>query len=105
VKLSNVLGPLFICAGLAVAQQPANPPVSGDAHKSSNSMTGCLAKGSAAGEFVLTDETGKQTFLVSTDDLSKHIAHKVRVTGSETKQDEKSAFRVKNVEHLADSCK
>jgi hypothetical protein len=102
VKLCNILVPFLICAGLAVAQQPPPAPA-GEAN--AGSITGCLAKGSAAGEYVLTNENGQQMTLISNEDLSKHVAHKIRVNGSPTKHQEKTAFRVEKVEHLADTCK
>jgi len=105
VKLFNILAPFLISTGLAVARQPGNPPPAADPHSAASSMTGCLAKGSIAGEFLLAGENGRQTVLISNNDLSKHVAHKIRVTGSATKQQEKSAFNVQAVEHIADSCK
>jgi hypothetical protein len=102
VKFSKILAPLVLYAGLSLAQS-TTPPDEG-AHPS-GPMTGCLTKGNASGEYILTTDAGKQTSLVSTEDLSKHIDHKVKVTGTATKQQEKPVLRVENVEHVADSCK
>jgi hypothetical protein len=104
VKLCKILAPFIICAGLSMAQQPATPPA-GDSGGAANALTGCLTKGNAAGEYVLTTDAGKQMPLISTEDLSKHIDHKVKVKGTSTKQQEKDAFRVDAVEHVANSCK
>jgi hypothetical protein len=102
VILRNLLAPAILCAGLAFAQEAK--PLDGDANKG-NAMTGCLTKGNAAGEYILTTSDGKQTPLTSTEDLSKHIDHKVKVNGSPAKQQEKAIFRVDSVEHVASSCK
>jgi hypothetical protein len=101
VKLFKILAPFVICAGLSLAQAP---PPAGDA-AAAGPMTGCLTKGSAAGEYILTTDAGKQTPLVSTEDLSKHIDKKVKITGTPTKQQEKTVFKVDAVEPVADSCK
>lgn len=102
MKLCNILLPFVIGAGLSMAQQPANPPV-GDPHTAAMSMTGCLTKGNAAGEYILTAE-GKQTHLVSSHDLSKHLQHTVKVKGTHDKKQEKVVFRVDTLEHVSDSC-
>src|SRR5260370_6496612 len=45
-------------------------------------VTGCLQKGEEAGEYSITDEDGKRYGLRSKAvDLSKHLGHKVTVTG------------------------
>jgi hypothetical protein len=103
VILRNLLAPFVLCAGLAFAQQAT--PLGGEPSSAANAMTGCLTKGNAAGEYILTTSTGQQTPLISTEDLSKHIDHKVKVNGSPAKQQEKAVFRVDSVEHVADSCK
>jgi len=46
-------------------------------------VTGCLQKGDEADEFSITGEDGKTYGLrSSTVDLSKHVGHKVTVTGT-----------------------
>ena len=100
--LRNLVAPFVLCAGLAFAQAP--PAAGDDAHKATT-VTGCLTKGNAAGEYLITTDAGQQTMLVSTQDLSKHIDHKVKVNGSPAKQEQKAVFRVDSVEHIADSCK
>ena len=100
--LRNLLAPAILCAGLAFSQEAT--PLAGDAHKA-KAMTGCLTKGNAAGEYILTTSAGQQTPLISNEDLSKHIDHQVKVNGSPAKQQEKAVFRVDSVEHVADSCK
>jgi hypothetical protein len=49
-----------------------------------HSMTGCLAKGDAAGSFKLTDlEKGPKVVVIaeSTANLAPHVGHKVEITG------------------------
>jgi len=102
MKICNVFIPLAITAGLSLAQQGVPPAASPGAH--GQAMTGCLSKGSGANEYLLTNEKGEQTVLISAEDLSKHVAHKVRVTGAPDKEKDKQVLRVEGVEHVADSC-
>jgi hypothetical protein len=100
VKRTNILVAFLICAGLSIAQQTT--PL---AKEEKTALSGCLAKGSAAGEYVLTSADGKQTIVMAVDDLSKHVAHSVKVTGATTTLQGKTVFRADVVEHVADTCK
>jgi hypothetical protein len=56
-----------------------------DAAPKEHSMTGCLAKGSEAGTYMLTDlEKGPKTvgIVSSTANLAPHVGHKVELTGT-----------------------
>jgi len=86
-------------------------------------VTGCLQKGDEADEFSLTGEDGKTYGLRSSAvDLSKHLGHKVTVTGmlkaesyekekGETEENEKKEaveagnIRVTNLKMVSDACK
>lgn len=85
-------------------------------------VTGCLQKGDEANEFSLTAEDGKRYDLRSSAvDLSKHLGHKVTVTGtfkaesyeSEEKEEkekkergpEAGDIRVMSLKMVSDSCK
>ena len=80
-------------------------------------VTGCLQKGDEAGEYSITSEDGKRYGLRSkTVDLSKHIGHKVTITGTkmrdENEEKEKNEagggeyadLRVTNIKHISESC-
>jgi len=85
-------------------------------------VTGCLQKGDEANEFALTGEDGKKYDLSSSAvDLSKHVGHKVTVTGTfkaESYEKEKGEenekkeggseagdIRVTSLKMVSDSCK
>jgi hypothetical protein len=83
-------------------------------------VTGCLQKGNEAGEYSITSEDGKRYGLHSKAvDLSKHVGHKVTVTGTkmheakEKKEQEKKEagggeyadLQVTDVTHISESCK
>jgi hypothetical protein len=56
-----------------------------DAAPKEHSMTGCLAKGTEAGTYMLTDlEKGPKSvgIVSSTANLAPHVGHKVELTGT-----------------------
>ena len=83
------------------------------------SVTGCLQKGDEAGEFSVTGEDGKRYGLHSSNsvDLSKHLGHKVTVTGTKMREEneekekkeagggEYADLRVTNIKHISETCK
>jgi hypothetical protein len=83
-----------------------------------HSMTGCLAKGSAAGTYELTDlEKGPKSvgIVSSTVDLSKHVGHKVEITGTAMPEKEAMAenpnvpkaphyMKITAMKHIAATC-
>src|ERR1700747_2232857 len=51
-------------------------------------VTGCLQKGDEAGEYSITSEDGKRYGLRSKSvGLSKHVGHKVTVTGTQMREE------------------
>src|SRR5258706_15352222 len=53
-------------------------------------VTGCLQKGDEAGEYSITSEDGKRYGLRSKSvGLSKHVGHKVTVTGTQMREEKK----------------
>ena len=87
-------------------------------------VTGCLAKGDSPNEFYLTADDGRK-YEVRSDSvqLSEHVGHKVKVTGTSAKEsardedeDEKAErneraehtggnLQVSKVDHLSETCK
>src|SRR4030088_1095892 len=74
--------------------------IAGEKAAQSQTVTGCLQKADASGEFSITGEDGKTWGLRSTSvKLDQHIGHQVTVTGStthETKAEEKKEGQVQN---------
>src|SRR5258706_16161426 len=84
-------------------------------------VTGCLQKGDEAGEYSITSEDGKRYGLRSKSvGLSKHVGHKVTVTGTQMREEneenekkeakesgggEYADLRVTNLKMVSDSCK
>lgn len=79
-------------------------------------VTGCLQKGDQAGEYTITGQDGKRYELRASKsvDLSKHLGHKVTVTGAEMRErstakeknegEETEHLRVTNIQHISESC-
>jgi hypothetical protein len=80
MKYSMVLALFIACAvtlALGVKAQDSAPK--------EHSMTGCLAKGDAPDTYQLTNlEKGPKSvgIVSSTVDLSKHVGHKIEITGT-----------------------
>jgi len=112
--------PVFALAlGLYATPLPQTPeaPATGK-----TSVTGCLQKGDEAGEYSITGQDGKTYGLRSKSvNLSKHLGHKVTVTGTlkpeseeheknEAKENEKKEsseagdIRVTNLKMISDTC-
>lgn len=112
ITVSFVFGFYCIPTGLAQAKSAGKTTV-----------TGCLQKGDEADEFSITGEDGKTYGLRSSAvDLSKHLGHKVTVTGTlkaesyekekgEREENEKKEaveagdIRVTNLKMVSDTCK
>jgi|SRR5689334_16975735 len=78
-----LLSLVFVFAGLiAYAAQQSSQSKMGSMG-GTKSVTGCLQKGDEPNEFSITGANGKMYGLMSSKvDLSKHVGHKVRVTGT-----------------------
>jgi hypothetical protein len=83
----------------------------------SMSVTGCLQKGDEAGEYSITGEDGKRYGLYGKGiDFSKHLGHKVTVTGTKMRGEratkekkeagtpEAADLRVTNLQHISETC-
>jgi len=81
-------------------------------------VTGCLQKGDEAGEYSVKGEDGKLYGLRSKSvDLSKHMGHKVTVTGTKMNEkneakekheagakEEDTHLRVTDIKHISETC-
>ncbi|HKB99062.1 MAG TPA: hypothetical protein VKD23_09770 [Terriglobales bacterium] len=100
---------LSVCP-VALTAQSAAPEKKAEKSAHTQTVTGCLQKGDASGEFSLTGEDGKTWGLRSTSvKLDQHIGHKVTVTGSAThesakteKAEEKKEGQVENAASKAE---
>jgi hypothetical protein len=110
--------------------QPAQPPANAHHHHGAATsakeatLTGCLNGPNAANAYVLTtakNKKGVEVGMPGSDELSKHVGHKVKLTGTWAKSGEQIGenekmekgeknehaekhFQVTKIDHLADSC-
>ena len=113
----NVLILVLASSLSAIALTAQENQTKGKAGGNSVSVTGCLQKGDEAGEYSITGEDGKRYGLRSKSvDLSKHLGHKVTVTGTKMREEneekekkeagggEYADLRVTNIKHISESC-
>lgn len=114
MKFSNTLASLVALGVLAVvsdngfAQQPEpeqQVPQQGQRQRTDDSiLTGCLARGTTTGQYILTDRAGRKTSVTAEAglELEKHAAnHTVRLTGSRGAD---GSFAASRIEQVAATC-
>jgi hypothetical protein len=114
MKLSKTLASLVALGVLGVftangfAQQPEpeqQAPQQGQRQRTDDSiLTGCLAKGTTTGQFILTDRAGRKTSVTGEAgvELEKHAANStVRLTGSRAAD---GTFAASKIEHVSATC-
>ena len=117
----------FVALSMTVAvagqqdDQYGNKNKSHEAKAGANEVTatGCLAKGNESNEYELSTPEGKKYALMSGSgkaDLSKHVGHKVEITGSPmaekkekgetaaTEAKEGEHLKVRSIKHVSDTC-
>jgi hypothetical protein len=101
------IGLLGVFTTVASAQQPPaqQPPAQQERQRTEDAtITGCLAKGSGSGQYVLTDKAGTKTTVTAGTgvELDKHAAnHTVKLTGSKGAE---GNFTASKVEHVSATC-
>lgn len=104
--------------GLASLARTAQESETKEKSGKNMTVTGCLQKGDEAGEYSIKSEDGKRYELHPSGslDLSKHLGHKVTVTGTKMREEseakekheagraEAADLRVTNVKHVSETC-
>ena len=105
MKASIIVGAFVMACVLGLA---IHTPAQEAAAPKEHSMTGCLAKGDAAGTFKLTDlEKGPKEVVIAetTAKLDPHVGHKVEITGVAIPgQDKVHTMKVTAVKMLSPTC-
>ena len=98
---------LSLSAIISTAQESQTKPKKGK----SVTVTGCLQKGDEAGEYSILAQDGKRYGLRSKKvDLSKHLGHKVAVTGMTKREENESGegeyadLSVTSLKMVSESC-
>jgi hypothetical protein len=91
---------------LAHAQNPAQttpPQIPSDAPKVS--VTGCLTKGAAANDYLVTDtKSGAKVPFAGPAQLDKYVNQTVRLTGTMAGQGEEKIFKPESINQVAATC-
>jgi hypothetical protein len=98
-KFTVTLMTLFLLAAVPVtyAQQP------GQQQQNQVSISGCLEKGSGDA-YTLTTQDGQQVSVTGSPDLSKHVGHTVRITGTRDDKSREPSLKASKVELVAPQC-
>jgi len=93
---------------LAYGQNPAQgtpaPEKSNDTPKVT--FTGCLAKGSAANEYTITDQkTGEKIQFTGPAQVEKFVNQTVKLTGTMVTKGQEKAFQPETINQVAETCK
>ena len=92
---------------IAYGQDPSqSPPPQKQSDAQKVSVTGCLAKGAAAGEYTITDQkTGEKVpFAASAEQLDKYLNQTVKLTGTVSGQGQGKIFRPESIDQVAATC-
>ena len=117
-KLSrSAMFTVFLGMGIvAFAQTPrprATPPAQQEdpsapapqAGGESMTVTGCLMKGTGAGEYAITDsKSGEKIAFAAPDQLQKYVNQTVQLTGTVMTRNGDKAFRPESVKAVSPSC-
>ena len=91
---------------IAYGQSPsqATPP-QGPSDAGKMTVTGCLTKGAAAGQYTITDQkTGEKTPIAGPDQLDKYLNQTVKLTGTVSGQGPDKVLKPEAVDQVAASC-
>jgi hypothetical protein len=93
----------LLLGGVLLAQEPAKQAAKS---QQETTLTGCLNKGGAPSQYVLTDQsTGNKTPVTGTSELEQHaMNHTVKITGSTTTDNGRAMFTATKVEHISATC-
>lgn len=101
---------LVLAAGLPAAAFAGDKDK--DKKDKTDTISGCLGEGEAAGQFVLTKkDSGKEVRVTGSGDLGDHVGHEVALTGhwggeqSEGRgKSQGKHFVVKEIQHISAQC-
>jgi hypothetical protein len=92
---------------LAYGQDPAQrtPPPQKQSDAAKVSVTGCLIKGTSAGEYTVTDvKTGEKVPFAGPATLDKYLNQTVRLTGTMAAQGSDKVFKPEAINQVAPTC-
>jgi hypothetical protein len=103
-------GVVSVCIGLgtlAYAQDPGGrPPAQREQREPQEvSYTGCLTKGTAAGQYMIVDQkTGERVVFGASEKIEKYLNQTVTLTGRISDRSGERMFQPESVKVVAPSC-
>jgi len=91
----------------AYGQDPSqSPPQQKQSDSQKVSVTGCLGKGAAVGEYTITDQkTGEKVpFAGPAAQVDKYLNQTVKVTGTISSEGQSKVFKPESIDQVAASC-
>lgn len=91
---------------IAYGQDPsqATPPQS-PSDSGKMTVSGCLTKGAAAGQYTITDQkTGEKTPIAGPDQLDKYVNQTVKLTGTISSQGQEKVFKPESISQVSATC-
>jgi hypothetical protein len=97
----------FVFGSLAYGQDPSQPtpPPQKQSDAPKVSVTGCLTKGAAGNEYLVTDQkTGEKLPFAGPVQLDKYLNQTVRLTGTMAAQGQDKVFKPEAINQVAPTC-
>ena len=103
---SMVLLTGLVLGNIAYGQSPSqDPPPQKQSDTPKVSVTGCLTKGAAAGQYTITDQkTGEKTPIAGPDQLDKYLNQTVKLTGTIASQGQEKVFKPDSISQVSATC-
>src|SRR5262249_27654130 len=104
-----ILGVVLLAPATRALSPQEKDGADGQAKKDNITITGCLAKGAADGEFTIAGPDGTSYLLTGTKvTLKDHVGHKVTITGKPAKAEEGGStagrLEVTNLKMVSTTC-
>ena len=89
---------------VAYAQSQATPPQpQNDSAKTT--VTGCLIKGAAAGQYTVVDsKSGEKTAITGPEQLDKYLNQTISLTGTMSTQGQDKVFKPESISQVSATC-
>jgi hypothetical protein len=96
----------FLGVGSTVlAQSPGQPPQQNQQGQEPTTLVGCLTKGGAEHQYVITeDKTSKKVAFSASERIEPFVNQIVELTGQTTSQEGQKAFVPQSVKTVASTC-
>jgi len=96
---------MFLAAAAYAQNPPQQPPPGQDQDSQAVTVTGCLAKGPTAGQYVITDpKSGEKMSFPGPDRLDTYVNHTVQLSGKMMNRAGEKTFQPQSIRTISDTC-